>query len=137
MHVRAGTRFKPRPCFRMNFQSLALSLSISISLYLICLYISLFLFSLIKEWIPKEISRVCSIANHKLFVQNGSETIAWVFMCLLFTVCPSSSDPFYIVSYYIKWVTTSWTHSISLCHLKICSLTFNWLKVWCNKTFWH
>ena len=30
----------------------------------------------------------------------------------LFTVCPRSSDPFYIVSYYIKWVTTSWTHSI-------------------------
>ena len=28
------------------------------------------------------------------------------------TVCPrSSSDPFYIVSYYITWVTTSWTHS--------------------------
>ena len=27
----------------------------------------------------------------------------------LFTVCPRSSDPFYIVSYYIKWVTTSWT----------------------------
>ena len=28
------------------------------------------------------------------------------------TVCPSSSDPFHIVTYYIKWVTTSWTHSI-------------------------
>ena len=27
------------------------------------------------------------------------------------TMCPRSSDPFYIVSYYIKWVTTSWTHS--------------------------
>ena len=27
------------------------------------------------------------------------------------TVCPGSSDPFYIVSCYIKWVTTSWTHS--------------------------
>ena len=26
------------------------------------------------------------------------------------TVCPRSSDPFYIVSYYIKCVTTSWTH---------------------------
>ena len=25
------------------------------------------------------------------------------------TVCPRSSDPFYIVTYYIKWVTTSWT----------------------------
>ena len=24
----------------------------------------------------------------------------------LFTVCPRSSDPFYIVTYYIKWVTT-------------------------------
>ena len=28
-------------------------------------------------------------------------------------MCPRSSDPFYIVSYYIKWVTTSWTHSNS------------------------
>ena len=26
-------------------------------------------------------------------------------------LCPGSSDPFYVVSYYIKWVTTSWTHS--------------------------
>ena len=28
------------------------------------------------------------------------------------TICLRSSDPFYIVSYYIIWVTTSWTHSI-------------------------
>ena len=28
------------------------------------------------------------------------------------TVCPGNSDSFYIVSYYITWVTTSWTHSI-------------------------
>ena len=27
---------------------------------------------------------------------------------LSFTLCPVTSDPFYIVSYYIKWVTTSW-----------------------------
>ena len=27
-------------------------------------------------------------------------------------ICPRGSDPLYIVSYYIKWVTTSWTHSI-------------------------
>ena len=27
------------------------------------------------------------------------------------TVCPRSSAPFYIVSYYIKCVTTSWTYS--------------------------
>ena len=30
-----------------------------------------------------------------------------------YTVCPSSSDPFYIVGYHVKWVTTSWAHSIS------------------------
>ena len=30
---------------------------------------------------------------------------------VFYSVCPGSSDPFYIVSYYIKLVTTSWTHS--------------------------
>ena len=28
------------------------------------------------------------------------------------TICPGSSDPFYILTYYIKWVTTSWTYSL-------------------------
>ena len=27
------------------------------------------------------------------------------------TVCPRSSDPSYIGSYYMKWGTTSWTYS--------------------------
>ena len=27
------------------------------------------------------------------------------------TVCPRSSAPFYVITYYIKWVTTSWTYS--------------------------
>ena len=27
------------------------------------------------------------------------------------TICPGSSNPFYIVTYYIKCVTTSWTYS--------------------------
>ena len=28
------------------------------------------------------------------------------------TICPRSSYPIYTVTYYIKWVTTSWTHGI-------------------------
>ena len=28
------------------------------------------------------------------------------------TVCPRSSGPLYIGSYYINWVTTSWTYSM-------------------------
>ena len=30
----------------------------------------------------------------------------------VFTVYPRSSDPFCVITYYIKWVTTSWTHSM-------------------------
>ena len=43
------------------------------------------------------------------------------YLCLLFInldgyvhvvlICPGSSDPFYIISYYIRWDTTSWKHS--------------------------
>ena len=36
------------------------------------------------------------------------------------TVCPRSSDPFYLVTYFIKWVTTSWTNSIMLSEFKAC-----------------
>ena len=32
------------------------------------------------------------------------------FQPYIHTVCPGSSDPFYIVTYYIKWDTTSWTY---------------------------
>ena len=28
-------------------------------------------------------------------------------------MCQRSSDPFYIVTYYMNWVTTTWTHSMS------------------------
>ena len=36
-------------------------------------------------------------------------------MVLIFydTICPRSSEPFYTVTYCIKGVPTSWTHSIS------------------------
>ena len=34
------------------------------------------------------------------------------------TVCPRSSDPFYVVTYYIKWVNTSWTCCTLKCTLR-------------------
>ena len=34
------------------------------------------------------------------------------------TVCPRSTYPFHIASYYIKWVTTSWTYSSCICNGK-------------------
>ena len=35
--------------------------------------------------------------------------ILWMVGNFSDTLCPKSSDPFYIVTYYIKWVTTHWT----------------------------
>ena len=42
--------------------------------------------------------------------------IGWIrawnnFTLALSTVCPRSSDPFYTVTYYMKWFTTSLRHS--------------------------
>ena len=39
-------------------------------------------------------------------------TITWKlnWQITSFTVCPRSIDPFYIASYYLKWVKTSWTY---------------------------
>ena len=37
------------------------------------------------------------------------------------TICPRRSDPFYIVSYYIKWVTNSWTDGMIFCNMFSCS----------------
>ena len=40
------------------------------------------------------------------------------------TICPGSSDPFYIVTYYMKLVTTSWTHSISFSYILLLIIRF-------------
>ena len=39
------------------------------------------------------------------------------------TVCPKSSDPFYIESYYIKWVTTSCTYSTTIFFFSFCNIS--------------
>ena len=45
----------------------------------------------------------------------SAETNWWTNQTADFTphvrTCPRCSDPFHLVSYYVKWVTTSWTHS--------------------------
>ena len=46
----------------------------------------------------------------------------------LFNVCPRSSDPLYIVSYYIKLGTTSWTYSNILNQVESLILEYTLLK---------
>ena len=45
------------------------------------------------------------------------------------TVCPGSSGPFYIVTYYIKWVTTSLTYRKSA---HISQLILSYGHFYCN-----
>ena len=46
----------------------------------------------------------CSLFHVKFSVQKS-------LMLTRIIMCPRNSYPFYIVSYYTKWVTTSWTYS--------------------------
>ena len=50
--------------------------------------------------------------THACFLQNQKENEDEknLFLRCRITVCPSSSDPIYIVNYYRKWVTTSCTY---------------------------
>ena len=42
------------------------------------------------------------------------------------TICPRSSDSFFIVTYYMRWVTAAWTHSmIQYIHCQNMDLTTN------------
>ena len=53
--------------------------------------------------------------------------VIYVIFDIQYTICPGSSDPFYIVGYYIKWVTISWTHSIIHIRADIHHRHLNWI----------
>ena len=50
--------------------------------------------------------------NDYTYTAMSCSKSVWLLSCHLTTVCPGSSDPFYVVTYYIKLVNTSWTHSL-------------------------
>ena len=90
--------------FRINMHVNNLSLLITYSvmlkmsnLLLSHLYFPVFSGSDISE---------CRIINSRLL---GSLTASSIYIC---TVCPRSSDPSSIVSYYKNWVNTSWLYSM-------------------------
>ena len=47
----------------------------------------------------------------KILAQYNRHRVEIYALCARNTVCPGNSDPCYVVTYYIKWVTTSGTHS--------------------------
>ena len=63
-------------------------------------------FTLIYKGVTVFNHRGCTLVAPLCYLNNHCQY-------LLYYVCSRSSDPFHKVSYYIKWVTTSWTHSIS------------------------
>ena len=50
---------------------------------------------------------------HFSFILHHIQRMYTLFIPDVITICLRSLDPIYIVTYYIKWVTTSWTDSIT------------------------
>ena len=46
--------------------------------------------------------------------RSPNQVLGSCFIYLPSTVCPRSSDSFYVVTYYMKWVTTSWTYCMQV-----------------------
>ena len=69
-----------------------------------------------KELFFQNSSKKNHLYSILIFVQvvstRGVQKFFSIPILLSVTHCPRSSDPFYMVTYYIKWVTTPWTHRI-------------------------
>ena len=58
------------------------------------------------------------------FIGINSQNPKWLYLCTsraphhVHTVCQRSEDPFYKVTYYIKWITTSWAYGIETINMK-------------------
>ena len=63
------------------------------------------------SWTHSMYKTIFSALNSYKLLYNGQKYCPSSY-CDFYTICPRSSDPFYIVSYYTKLVTTSWTHSM-------------------------
>ena len=70
-----------------------------------------------KEALPDIKQKICQIKFNKSRYSSQWTNIG--------TICPGRRDPFYIVSYYIKLVTTSWTHSIKTKKVQLCMKNLN------------
>ena len=55
----------------------------------------------------------------------------------VYTVCPGRSDPFCIVTYYIEWVTTSWTYSISKIIITLSHSLFLYFSFFLSISLFH
>ena len=58
---------------------------------------------------PKIDENISQLKMHAKLNQGDQKNVK----IKIITVCSRSSDPFYIISYYIKWVITSLTYSIT------------------------
>ena len=74
------------------------------------------------------ISKILSIVHTNHIPLRPGLNISPDFDVNTYTICPRSSNPFYIVTYYIKWVTTSWTLSISC--VNFCVISFKSFGHW-------
>ena len=61
----------------------------------------------------------------------------FLFFLATLTICTRSSYPFYIVTYFMKWVTTLWTYSMSYMQNKVSNLAFNFNMQICTENLFR
>ena len=79
------------------------------------------------------IVRFISMVPHRAFCWEQLFLLTLLSLYLTYTVYPGSRDPFYIVTYYKKWVTPSWTYCNMLHIPPLVYLVSNWNL---NNIFW-
>ena len=85
-------------------------------------------------------SRRCHKLNVESFTKNEVELFIFMINSPNYTILYISSDPFYIVPFYIIWVTTSWTNSDCYGHMdgkngqtKLCIHFLNLQRNYCKE----
>jgi len=80
-------------------------------------FLKLFLFFLIFMprimWQNWFVAKKFVFKRFTFYLLTGRDVISCIKCKLTYTVRSRSSYPYYIVSYYIKWVTTSWAYSVN------------------------
>ena len=59
-----------------------------------------------------------------VYIRYTESILKIIYRTILYTICPKRSYPFYIVTYYIKWATTSWPYSTYKLKLNLISCLY-------------
>ena len=69
------------------------------------------------SFVISEMATVCAVYIHAFFTYHDNTLRLYsyfLYSAKVVTICLRSLEPFYVISYYIKWVKTSWIYCTCL-----------------------